>query len=84
MTKLMSPRIIIVFQGVSFNADFNFICDALCDLVPFVQFKKRENPWVFFTLFKLYKWHQIVQRITYFKLLDIQEEPNHLPNLLQV
>ena len=42
------------------------------DLVPFVQFKKRENcsfnisntpPWVFFTLFKLYKWYQIVQSI---------------------
>ena len=22
-------------------------------------------PWVFFTFFKLYKWYQIVQRITY-------------------
>ena len=54
------------------------ICDALRDLVPFVQFKKREKhtwrsvtfskvtpPWVFFTFFKLYKWHQITQRITY-------------------
>ena len=55
-------------------------CDALHDLVPFVQFKKREKhpwrsvtfskvasftpPWVFFTFFKLYKWYQIVQRIT--------------------
>ena len=49
------------------------ICGALCDLVPFVQSKKRENthggvliltkintsPWVFFKFFKLYKWYQI-------------------------
>ena len=57
------------------------ICDALRDLVPFVQFKNREKhpwrsvnfnftkintpPWVFFTFFKLYKWHQIPQPITY-------------------
>ena len=63
------------------------ICGALRDLVPFVQFKKREKhpwsnvnfsaglacnftkintpPWFFFTLFKLYKWQQIAQRITY-------------------
>ena len=45
------------------------MCDALCDLVPFAQFKKREKhlwrsvtkintpPWVFFTFLKLYKWH---------------------------
>ena len=55
------------------------ICDALRDLVPFLQFKKREKqpwrsvnftkintaPWVFFTFFKLYKWYQISQRTTY-------------------
>ena len=55
------------------------MCDALRDLVPFVQFKKREKhlwrdvtlsksntpPWVFFTFFKFYKWYQIAQRITY-------------------
>ena len=49
-------------------------------MVPFVQFKKGEKhlwrsvnfstkintpPWLFFTFFKLYKWHQIAQRITY-------------------
>ena len=58
-------------------------CGVLHDLVPFVQFKKREKYpwrvliakacnftkiktplWVFFTLFKLYKWYQIAQRIT--------------------
>ena len=60
------------------NQTCTAICGALRDLVPFVQFKKREKhpwrsanfsnintpPWVFFTLFKLYKWHQIGQRIT--------------------
>ena len=52
------------------------MCDALCDLVTFVQFKKRENTnggmlllvtlhaEVFFTFFKLYKWYQIAQSIT--------------------
>ena len=28
-------------------------------------------PWVFFTLFKLYKWYQIAQRITYIRLVKI-------------
>ena len=50
----------------------------MCDLVPFVQFKKREKhpwrivtfksntpPWVFFTFLKLYKWYQILKRISY-------------------
>ena len=50
------------------------ICGALRDFVPFVQFKKAEAcnftkintpPWVFLTFFKLYKWHQIVQRTTF-------------------
>ena len=54
------------------------ICGALRDLVPFVQYKKCEKqltvcnftkintpPGVFFTFFKLYKWYQIAQRITY-------------------
>ena len=61
-----------------------YICDALRDLVPFVQFKKLEKhlwrsvnfskvagfslPWVFFTFFKFYKWYQIAQRITYILL----------------
>ena len=50
--------------------------DALRDLAPFAQFKKREKPllvklillllksntppWGFFTFFKLYQWYQIV------------------------
>ena len=55
------------------------LCDALRDLVPFVQFKKlkirpwrsvtfsKSNTplWVLFTFYKLYKWYQIAQRITY-------------------
>ena len=62
---------------------FMNICDALRDLVPFVQFKKREKDpwrsvtfskvagfintplWVIFMVFKLYKWYQIGQNITY-------------------
>ena len=56
------------------------LSNVLCNLVPFVQFKKREkHPWkkvtfvtksntspcVFFTFLKLYKWYQIAKRITY-------------------
>ena len=62
------------------------MCDALRDLVPFVQFKKHKKhpwrsftfragacnftkhntpPWVFFTFFKLHKWYQIAQSISY-------------------
>ena len=49
----------------------SYICDALHDLVPYVQFKKLEkHPWRSvnfskFRFFKLYKWYQIAQRITY-------------------
>ena len=71
-----------------------FIWDVLRDLVPSVQFKKREKhpwrsvtfsplvkleaaynftksntpPWLFFTLFKLYKWYQTAQSIRYIPL----------------
>ena len=31
--------------------------------------KSNTPPWVFFTLFKLYKWYQIAQLTTYIKLL---------------
>ena len=78
-------RIIYSVRKQNFG-DFR-TCDALCDLVPFVQFKKREKhlwrsvnfskvarfteintpPWMFFTFFKLYRWYQIAQRITYTK-----------------
>ena len=54
----------------------NQIYGALSDLVPFVQFKKREKhpwrsakintpPWVFLRFLKLYKCYQIAQRTTY-------------------
>ena len=61
-----------------FNTSQQTICDALRGLVPFAQFKKPEKhpwrsvtfitksnapPWVFFTFFKFYKWHQIMQNI---------------------
>ena len=54
------------FVGININHK----CDVLRDLVPFLQFKKREKhqintpPWVFFTFFKLYKWSEIVQHTT--------------------
>ena len=67
------------FNRPAFKGKYS-ICGALRDLVSFAQFKKREKhpwtsvnfstkikipPWVFFTFFKLYKWYQIAQRITY-------------------
>ena len=48
--------------------------DDLRDLVPVIEFKKREKhpwtrsntpPWVMFTFFKFYKWYQITQSITH-------------------
>ena len=65
------------------------ICDALRDLIAFVQFGKREKhpwrsvtlntksntpPWVFFSFFKLYKWYQIVQRTIYQPFLNGREQ----------
>ena len=61
------------------------ICSALRDLVPSVQFKKREKqplrsvsfskvdtpPWLFFTFLKLYKWYQIAQRTTYLLISNV-------------
>ena len=60
------------------------ICDTLRDLVVFVRLKKRENThgkvllskttqWVFSSFFKLYKWYQIAQSITFIKF------PSHVP-----
>ena len=41
------------------------------NLVPFVQFKKREKqPWRNVTFSKLYKWYQIAQSITYEVICD--------------
>ena len=39
-----------------------YMCDALRNLV---HSKSNTPPWVFFTFFKLCKWYNIVQRITY-------------------
>ena len=39
-----------------------FKCKKICNFT-----KSNIRPWVFFTLFKLYKWYQIEQRITYFR-----------------
>ena len=77
----ISCRFYLIFRNVSNNSPviIGFICDALCDLVPFVQFKKREkhpwmsdaftksktSPWVSLKFFKLYKWYQMTQSISY-------------------
>ena len=71
----------LIFCNVSNNSPviIGFICDALCDLVPFAQFKKCEkhswrsdaftksktSPWVSLTFFKLYKWYRMTQSISY-------------------
>ena len=34
--------------------------------------KSNTPPWLFFTFFKLYKWYQIAQRITYMTLFFIK------------
>ena len=67
----------VIFQGY-FGQN---LWDALRDLIPFAQFKKREKdtwrsvtfsikshtpPLVFFTFFKLYKWYQIAQSIIFY------------------
>ena len=34
--------------------------------------KSKSPPWLFFTFFKLYKWYQLAQRITYMTLFFIK------------
>ena len=67
---------------------WKFKCDAFRDLVPFVQFKKREKtpPWVFFTFFKLYKSKQIAQRITniFLEALFLISEQSKFQNVQNV
>ena len=50
-----------------------FICDALRDLVPFVQFKNLKNThggmFLAIKLRALAKWYQIAQRISYTSLI---------------
>ena len=72
-----------IFQIKSINGN-RTICNALSDLVAFVQFKKREKypwrsvnftkintpPWVFLTFFTLYKCYQIAERTIYRKVTE--------------
>ena len=55
--------------------EFTYICGALRDLVPFVQFKKLEKPpWRSVNFSKVAgfsKWYQIVQRITYLDFSNV-------------
>ena len=68
---MFSKQVFLLSLLLVFSSQKKFdICGALRDLVPFVQFKKREkHPWgntpplVFFTFFKLYKWYRIAQGI---------------------
>ena len=54
---------------------FQEVKDALRDLLSFVAFglcKFTEiftSPWVLFTFFKMYKWYQIAQSITYVDII---------------
>ena len=67
----------------------NIIWDALCDLVPFLEFKKREKkswrrvtpPRLLFTFFKLYKSYYIAQSITYIAPMISQLEKSFSWNL---
>ena len=66
---------------LSKNLKNRTLCNALLDLVTFLQFRKREKhqwktngitlPWVFFTFFKLYKWHQTAQSVSYVEYGDL-------------
>ena len=66
-------------EGLSIINPMFVICGTLRNLVPFVQFKKREKhqwksitfitksntpPWVIFTFFELYKWCEITQSVS--------------------
>ena len=75
----------IVFSKIIFN--------ALRDFLSIVQFKKREKKkndgevlllsniplWEFFTLFKLYKWYQIPQSISYNQYLFLMTTTSIYP-----
>ena len=81
---------------ISFSSFFQrFVkCDPLRDLVPFVQFKKREKYpwrsvnfstplWMFFTFLKMYKWYikslKTPQSFNLYKVLNYILEINRLP-----
>ena len=44
---------------------FRFICDVLCDLVPFIQFKKREK----------HLWRSVNTSPWFFSIISITELP---------
>ena len=81
-SALIKVSVLINLQSYSLKESLVFhICDALHDLVAFVQFKKREKhpwrsnfteintpQWVVFTFFKVHKCYQVAQRITYKKI----------------
>ena len=43
------------------SATFSKVAGKACDFT-----KSNALPWVFFTVFKLYQWYQIAQRISFF------------------
>ena len=50
-----------------FSMKLQKICDALRNLVTFVQFKKREkHPWRSVIFSKVQAWYQLAQNITYY------------------
>ena len=78
-----------------YNPLTNDNCGALRDLVPFVQFKKREKhpwrsvnfntkintpTWVLFTFLKLYKWCQIAKSTTVTNSSTIKPLPQSRQN----
>ena len=42
------------------NVTFSKVAGSACNFA-----KRNTPPWMFFIFFKLYKWYQIAQRITY-------------------
>ena len=68
---------LFVYYRLRFHINELQICSALRELVPFVQFKKREkHPWksVNFSKIAGWSWYQIAQRIT-------NHEPNHVTQM---
>ena len=59
---LLKKSDVAFFAALIESVSLCFICDALHDLAPFVQFEKHPwksdtfPPWVFLTILKLYKW----------------------------
>ena len=73
LTTFAKSSISDIWQGSEFT--LLYICSALRNLVPFVQFKKREKhprrSVNFNKVAGLYKWYQIAQRTTYALFMKI-------------